>query len=32
MNYHQQRQLLQPRKGFPENVDALRLERVEVVH
>ena len=28
----QQRQLLQPREGFPENVDALRLERVEVVH
>src|SRR3984885_11579762 len=28
----QQRQLLEPREGFTENVDALRLEGVEVVH
>ena len=28
----QQRELLQPREGLPENVDALRLELVEVVH
>jgi hypothetical protein len=28
----QQRQLLQPRECFPENVDALGLERFEVIH
>ncbi len=28
----QQRQLLQPREGLPEDVDALGLERVEMVH
>ena len=28
----QQRQLLQPREGFPENVDALGLERVQMIH
>ena len=28
----QQRELLQPREGFAQNVDALRLELVEMVH
>ena len=28
----QQRELLQPRKSLAENVDALRLQRVEMVH
>ena len=28
----QQRELLQPREGFAENVDALGFERVEVIH
>src|SRR6202035_2092092 len=28
----EQRELLQPREGLAENVDALRFERVEVVH
>jgi hypothetical protein len=28
----QQRELLQARERFPENVDALRLERVEMIH